>query len=78
MPQISNLTVQISKESIHLLRSISQPDKFISHIGVFRAGNCKPASSSLFTKKHNIWNKAPTLASGSRRVIEGGTRAEGR
>jgi hypothetical protein len=43
---------------MHLLRSINQPDKSISQIGVFRAGNGKQASSSLCNKKHSIWNKA--------------------
>ena len=51
-------TVYVSKECIRLLRSISPPEHFISQIGVFRAGNCKQASSSIFKKKHNIWNKA--------------------
>jgi hypothetical protein len=40
-----------------VLRSISQLDNFISQTGVFRAANRKQASSSLFTKKHKIWNK---------------------
>lgn len=43
---------------MHLLCSIGQPDHFISHIGVFRAGDGKLASSSLLNKKHNTWNKA--------------------
>jgi hypothetical protein len=30
---------EVSEECIHLVRSISQTDKFISQIGVFRAGN---------------------------------------
>jgi hypothetical protein len=34
-----NTTVSVSEEFIHLVRSISQPDNFISQIGVFRAGN---------------------------------------
>jgi hypothetical protein len=34
-----NTTVQVSEECIPLLRSLSQPDKFISQSGVFRAGN---------------------------------------
>jgi hypothetical protein len=30
LPQMGNISVQVSKELIHLLRSISQPDNFIS------------------------------------------------
>jgi len=51
-------TVYVSEEFIHLLCSLSQPDKFIRQIGVFRAGNRKQAYSSIFNKKHKIWNKA--------------------
>jgi hypothetical protein len=37
--QARKTTVSASEEFLHLLRSISQPDHFISQIGVFRAGN---------------------------------------
>jgi hypothetical protein len=36
---MSNIAVSVSEKFLHLLRSISQPDHFIRHIGVFRAGN---------------------------------------
>ena len=36
---MSNITVYVSKKFIHLVRSISQPDNFISQIGVFLASS---------------------------------------
>jgi len=39
LPQVPKTALEVSEEFIHLLRSLSQPDKFISQIGVFRAGN---------------------------------------
>ena len=55
---MSKITVSVSEECMHLLRSISQPDIFIRHVGVCRAGNCKQTSSSLCKKKHTTWNKS--------------------